>query len=149
MSSRTAPKVAVLKGGPSAEREVSLSSGRECAAALREAGYQVVEIDAGADLVQPISKTFRDFEGLKRFREAVGVPLSLQILGWLESDLTPDQIRQVAGLAVFPLVGLMTAARAMQDNFARLMQDLGTASLPHPVMTMPDFKTFIGFEEVV
>ena len=51
MSSRTAPKVAVLKGGPSAEREVSLSSGRECAAALREAGYQVVEIDAGADLV--------------------------------------------------------------------------------------------------
>ena len=51
MSSRTAPKVAVLKGGPSAEREVSLSSGRECAAALKEAGYQVVEIDAGADLV--------------------------------------------------------------------------------------------------
>lgn len=42
--------VAVLKGGPSAEREVSLSSGRECAAALREAGYKVVEIDAGADL---------------------------------------------------------------------------------------------------
>jgi D-alanine-D-alanine ligase len=51
MSSRTAPKVAVLLGGPSAEREVSLSSGRECAAALREAGYQVVEIDAGSDLV--------------------------------------------------------------------------------------------------
>ena len=50
MSSRAAPKVAVLKGGPSAEREVSLSSGRECAAALREAGYDVFEIDAGADL---------------------------------------------------------------------------------------------------
>lgn len=50
MSSRATPKVAVLKGGPSAEREVSLSSGRECATALREAGYDVVEIDAGADL---------------------------------------------------------------------------------------------------
>jgi D-alanine-D-alanine ligase len=37
-------------GGPSTEREVSLSSGRECAAALREAGYQAVELDAGADL---------------------------------------------------------------------------------------------------
>jgi len=37
-------------GGPSAEREVSLSSGRECAAALREAGYQVTELDAGPDL---------------------------------------------------------------------------------------------------
>ena len=50
MSSRAAPKVAVIMGGPSAEREVSLSSGRECAAALREAGYEVVEIDAGGDL---------------------------------------------------------------------------------------------------
>lgn len=37
-------------GGTSAEREVSLSTGRECAAALRVAGYEVIEIDAGADL---------------------------------------------------------------------------------------------------
>ncbi|MGH1577645.1 D-alanine--D-alanine ligase [Planktotalea sp.] len=37
-------------GGPSAEREVSLASGRECVAALREHGFEVVEIDAGADL---------------------------------------------------------------------------------------------------
>lgn len=52
MSSRTLPKVAVLKGGPSAEREVSLVSGRECAAALRGEGYEVTEVDAGADLVE-------------------------------------------------------------------------------------------------
>ena len=37
-------------GGPSVEREVSLSSGRECAKALREAGYRVSEVDAGLDL---------------------------------------------------------------------------------------------------
>jgi D-alanine-D-alanine ligase len=37
-------------GGPSAEREVSLSSGRACAAALRDQGYQVIEVDAGRDL---------------------------------------------------------------------------------------------------
>ncbi len=50
MSSRAASRVAVLMGGPSAEREVSLVSGRECATALREAGFEVVEIDAGVDL---------------------------------------------------------------------------------------------------
>ena len=50
MSSRTPSKVAVLLGGPSAEREVSLSSGRECANALREAGYEVHELDAGDDV---------------------------------------------------------------------------------------------------
>lgn len=49
-SSRAALTVAVLMGGPSAEREVSLSSGRACAAALREAGYRVVEVDCGPDL---------------------------------------------------------------------------------------------------
>jgi D-alanine-D-alanine ligase len=49
-SATAGSRVAVLMGGPSAEREVSLSSGRECAAALRVAGYEVVELDAGHDL---------------------------------------------------------------------------------------------------
>lgn len=38
-------------GGPSAEREVSLSSGTACAAALREENFEVIEVDAGPDLV--------------------------------------------------------------------------------------------------
>jgi D-alanine-D-alanine ligase len=43
-------RVAVIKGGLSAEREVSLSSGKACGLALREAGFDVVEVDAGPDL---------------------------------------------------------------------------------------------------
>ena len=43
-------KVAVLMGGWSAEREVSLSSGRDCGMALRKAGFQVTEIDAGRNI---------------------------------------------------------------------------------------------------
>lgn len=50
MSSRTVSRIVVLKGGTSAEREVSLDSGTACAAALRSKGYIVEEIDAGADL---------------------------------------------------------------------------------------------------
>ena len=50
MSSRANPKVVVLMGGPSAERDVSLSSGRECAAALRDAECNVIEVDAGPDV---------------------------------------------------------------------------------------------------
>lgn len=42
--------IAVLKGGWSAEREVSLVSGAQCAAALRRCGYDVTEIDAAPDL---------------------------------------------------------------------------------------------------
>ena len=49
-SGRNASRVAVLMGGLSAEREVSLVTGRSCAQALREAGFEVIEVDAGHDL---------------------------------------------------------------------------------------------------
>ncbi|HLI12690.1 MAG TPA: D-alanine--D-alanine ligase [Alphaproteobacteria bacterium] len=42
--------VAVLMGGWSSEREVSLVSGRSCAKALAEAGYRVTEITVERDL---------------------------------------------------------------------------------------------------
>ncbi len=54
MSSRTINRVVVLKGGRSAEREVSLASARECAAALRDEGFEVIEIDAGDTLVEEL-----------------------------------------------------------------------------------------------
>ena len=44
--------VAVLMGGLSNERPVSLSSGHECAKALRNAGYTVTEIDVGYDIAE-------------------------------------------------------------------------------------------------
>ena len=43
-------RVAVLMGGLSAEREVSLSSGKACAKALRQAGFDVSEIDVTSDI---------------------------------------------------------------------------------------------------
>lgn len=60
MSSRTIPKVVVLKGGPSSEREVSLVSGRECAAALRGEGYEVIELDAGPDVAERLAEITPD-----------------------------------------------------------------------------------------
>lgn len=54
MSRDAATTVAVLMGGPSAEREVSLSTGRACAGALRDVGYTVEEIDAGPDVVSDL-----------------------------------------------------------------------------------------------
>lgn len=47
-------RVAVIMGGWSSEREVSLSSGRAAATALREAGFDVVEIDATRALARQL-----------------------------------------------------------------------------------------------
>ena len=101
--------------------------------------------EAGADLIQPISRTMKNFEDLKRLREACGRPLSLQILGWLESDLSPQQIESVAGLAVFPLVPLMTATAAVEKNLQQLVANKHARGLPLPQTTMADFKKVIGF----
>ncbi len=47
-------RIAVLMGGPSAEREVSLRSGAAAAQSLREAGYDVSEVVVNdADFVVP------------------------------------------------------------------------------------------------
>ena len=52
--------VAVLMGGWSSEREVSLSSGKACATALRIAGYRVSEIDVDRDIANILAKTRPD-----------------------------------------------------------------------------------------
>jgi len=115
MSSRTTPKVAVLMGGPSREREVSLSSGRECAAALRETGCEVIEVDAGPDLCVRLTDIKPDvvFNALHgRFGEDgcvqgllewMGIPYTHS--GVLASSLAMDKERakaafQMAGLPV-------------------------------------------------
>lgn len=47
--------VAVLMGGWSAEREVSLRSGAACAEALGKAGYRVTPIDVGRDVAEQLA----------------------------------------------------------------------------------------------
>ncbi len=48
--------VAVLMGGWSAEREVSLASGRACTRALEEAGFRVTQIDAKRDIARVLDE---------------------------------------------------------------------------------------------
>ena len=76
--------VAVLKGGWSAEREVSLVSGAACAKALREVGYQVTEIDMKSDIAEVLERVKPDvvFNALHgRFGEDGCVQGLLELMG--------------------------------------------------------------------
>lgn len=76
--------VAVLMGGWSAEREVSLSSGKGCAEALEAEGYTVTRVDAGRDLAEVLAKLRPDacFNALHgRWGEDGCVQGLLEILG--------------------------------------------------------------------
>ncbi|MCB2135739.1 MAG: D-alanine--D-alanine ligase [Rhodobacteraceae bacterium] len=123
MSSRAAPKVAVLMGGLSAEREVSMSSGRECADALREAGFEVVEVDAGRDLAARLAAIRPDvcFNALhgrwgedgcvQGMLEWLGLPYTHS--GVLASALAMDKARakEVFRAAGLPVAKSLTAHR--------------------------------------
>ncbi|UYP69459.1 D-alanine--D-alanine ligase [Thalassobacter stenotrophicus] len=60
MSSRAPQVIALLQGGQSSEREVSLSSGQGCAEALRAEGFTVHQIDAGPTLVDDLKAAAPD-----------------------------------------------------------------------------------------
>ncbi len=105
-------------------------------------------VAAGADIIQPISRCFKDFAGLQAMREGCGVPLSLQILAWLETDLDRKQIEQVAALATYPLVALMSATQAMRTNLRALADAKSSKKLPLAVTGLHDFNDFIGFSRV-
>jgi D-alanine-D-alanine ligase len=124
MSSMTASKVAVLMGGLSAEREVSLSSGRECAAALKEAGYEVVTVDAGADLCARLTElkpdvVFNALHGrwgedgcVQGLLEWMRIPYTHS--GILASALAMDKEKSKAAFraAGLPVVASVLAAKA-------------------------------------
>jgi D-alanine-D-alanine ligase len=71
-------------GGWSSEREISLVTGRECARALKAAGFRVSEIDVGRDVAQVLSRVKPDvcFNALHgRFGEDGTIQGVLEIMG--------------------------------------------------------------------
>jgi D-alanine-D-alanine ligase len=129
----TDPLVAVLMGGPSSEREVSLSSGRECAAALREAGFAVAEIDAGPDLVERLRESgaavaFNALHGrwgedgcVQGLLEWIGMPYTHS--GVLASALAMDKTRTKAAYAKAGLPVAESVIRSADEVRARHVMD--------------------------
>ncbi|NPD65995.1 D-alanine--D-alanine ligase [Lichenicola cladoniae] len=117
--SHVKPTVAVLMGGFSNEREVSLSSGRGVLAALIEAGYDARAIDAGADLSALVDTLTRDRPGVvfNALHGPFGEDGAIQgVLDWMGIPYTHSGIRasavamdKEAARAVFASAGLPIA----------------------------------------
>lgn len=76
--------IAVLMGGLSSEREVSLSSGKSIAQELKTLGYQVTEVDAGRDLAAVLTALKPDlvFNALHgTYGEDGKIPGLLEVIG--------------------------------------------------------------------
>jgi D-alanine-D-alanine ligase len=117
--------VAVLMGGWSNERPVSLSSGAQCAAALRRAGYRVTEVDVDRNIANVLLELKPDvaFNALHGpFGE------SGMIQGLLELLQIP-----------YTHSGVLASALAMDKHQAKMM--LKAAGIPvtdHVIVSRPE-----------
>src|SRR5579863_5233241 len=97
--------VAVLMGGWSAERDVSLRSGKACADALVRLGYRVTPIDAGRDVATVLS--------------ALKPDVALNVLhGRPGEDGTLQGVLEILGIP-YTHSGVLASALAMHKVYAK------------------------------
>jgi D-alanine-D-alanine ligase len=97
--------VAVLMGGWSAEREVSLRSGATCAAALDRLGYRVTQIDVARDIAAVLTELKPD--------------VALNVLhGRPGEDGTLQGVLEILGVP-YTHSGVLASALAMQKDVAK------------------------------
>ena len=102
-----AKHVAVLMGGWSAEREVSLRSGKACADALRRLGHRVTPIDVGRDIAAVLTATKPD--------------VALNVLhGRPGEDGTLQGLLEILAIP-YTHSGVLASALAMQKDYAKAM----------------------------
>ena len=135
-------RVAVLYGGISAEREVSLASGAQVIEALREAGFDVVPVEVGADLpaliaalTPPPDVVFNALHG--RFGEDGTIQ---GVLDWLGIPYTHSGVRasalamdKTAAKTLFAAAGLAVPRGLLVDRAALAEAD----PLPLPYVIKP------------
>jgi D-alanine-D-alanine ligase len=108
--------VAVLMGGWSAEREISLRSGKACADALVRRGYRVTRIDVGRDIAAVLT--------------TVNPDVALNVLhGRPGEDGTLQGILEILAIP-YTHSGVMASAVAMQKDVAKAL--FTAAAVPVP-----------------
>ncbi len=108
--------VAVLMGGWSSEREVSLRSGEACAKAAERAGYRVTRVDVARDVATVLDKLKPD--------------AALNLLhGRPGEDGTIQGILEILGIP-YSHSGVQASSLAMKKDMAKVM--LAAAGVPVP-----------------
>ena len=106
--------VAVLMGGWTSEREVSLNTGAGCAAALRSVGFTVTEVDVGRDIAAVLARLKPDV-AFNALHGRMGEDGTIQ--GILEIQRIP-----------YTHSGVLASALAMQKDIAKIV--LAAAGVP-------------------
>jgi methylisocitrate lyase len=108
-------------------------------------------VAAGADLIMPVSKTFKTLDEWQRCHEVTGVPLvaSLTAWTWVEREFTTEVMTQIGvKIALVATHGVLAAATALRDSSTRLAAGEPLPQVSGSYMEHEDFVKLIGFPEM-
>lgn len=108
-------------------------------------------VEAGADMIMPVTKTFETIEEWERCHDEVGVPLmaTLTASTWTERDFTPEVLERIGvRLALLPTQVLMAATGAAQTALRRLAGGEAPAAVSADALSHHEFVDLIGFSDV-
>ncbi|MCG8492622.1 MAG: D-alanine--D-alanine ligase [Sneathiellales bacterium] len=126
--------VAVLMGGWSAEREVSLDSGKACVSALERSGYKVSPVDVGRDIAEVLAELKPDvcFNALH---------------GRYGEDGTIQGILEVLEIP-YTHSGVMASAVAMDKPVAKkLFETVGLRCADGRIFTRQEVENGAGYDK--
>lgn len=151
-------KIAVLMGGVSAEREVSLSSGMAITAALRERGHEVHAVDTARGFVPPNHERELLPEGvhaappdtiharlnpaeIPALEQVRGADISfLALHGGIGEDGTLQALFELSGIPYTGSGPLGSAIAMDKDVTKRLLRDAEIPTLPWRVARAPEYR---------
>lgn len=123
----TAKRIGVLMGGASAEREVSLKSGKAVFNALKGLGYDVVAVDVGHDICEVLKRD--------------GIEIAFLVLhGGYGEDGSIQGLLEVVGIP-YTGSGVLASALAMdKDASKKVFLSRGIPVPPFKVVTRDAFR---------
>jgi hypothetical protein len=120
-------------------------------------GYEVIgwagilaPAGTSADIVRrlnaAINESLRTPEMMQRFSSMELLPMG----GTAEAfgAFVRSEVESVAGIATYPIAGVLCAAQALKDNLTALAASRSLKVLPRKAMDIGEFKDCVGFHEI-
>ena len=135
---RTDPNFLII-ARTDARTSLGLEAAIERARAFAEAGADIIFVEA------PESE-----EEIARIGESVDKPLLANMIdGGKTPILSAERLESLGfAIAIYPAIGMLPAAGAMQEAFGSLLRNGSTANLKVPALSLSEMHTLMGFEEV-
>lgn len=105
-------------------------------------------IEAGADIIQPISRALTNKKEYKKFVDDINFPVSMIAIGWMD-ELTEEEIREIGPkLCQFALTPINAIYPALKKSMDYIGKNHSNKNLPVDIVNHTELINFLGMPKV-